>query len=97
MTSPVASETLERADESKARPAPPGAMVIFGATGDLTKRKLLPALYNLVVDGLLPDEFAVPDFERHVVDGDDVAGEHLRDVLKRNVCHVAGAGRGRRA
>ncbi|MCL2318925.1 MAG: glucose-6-phosphate dehydrogenase [Treponema sp.] len=35
------------------------AMVIFGGTGDLTHRKLMPALYNLVHNGLLPDTFAV--------------------------------------
>jgi glucose-6-phosphate 1-dehydrogenase len=35
------------------------AMVIFGATGDLTRRKLVPALYNLMLDDLLPDGFAV--------------------------------------
>ena len=34
-------------------------MVIFGATGDLTKRKLLPALCNLAQDGLLPKQFAI--------------------------------------
>ncbi|MEO6202838.1 MAG: glucose-6-phosphate dehydrogenase, partial [Nitrospirales bacterium] len=34
-------------------------IVIFGASGDLTKRKLLPALYNLLLDGLIPDNFAV--------------------------------------
>ena len=30
------------------RPAPPATVVIFGASGDLAKRKLLPAFYNLV-------------------------------------------------
>jgi len=40
-------------------PAPPCAMVIFGGSGDLTKRKLLPALLNLRRDGLLADGFAV--------------------------------------
>ena len=34
-------------------------MVIFGATGDLTKRKLFPALYNLAKEGHMPDNFAV--------------------------------------
>lgn len=34
-------------------------MVIFGGTGDLTNRKLIPALYNLVFDQLLPEHFAV--------------------------------------
>jgi glucose-6-phosphate 1-dehydrogenase len=36
-------------------PAPPCTLVIFGAGGDLTKRLLMPALYNLAVDGLLDD------------------------------------------
>ena len=35
------------------------AIVIFGATGDLTKRKLLPAVYNLAATGLLPEQFAI--------------------------------------
>ena len=34
-------------------------LVIFGAAGDLTKRKLVPALYNLKAHGLLPRELAV--------------------------------------
>ena len=34
-------------------------IVIFGASGDLTKRKLLPALYNLAANGLLPEDFAI--------------------------------------
>ena len=37
----------------------PCVMVIFGASGDLTKRLLMPALYNLACDGLLPRQFAV--------------------------------------
>jgi len=40
-------------------PAPPCAMVVFGATGDLTRRKLIPALYNLAAGGHLPEAFAV--------------------------------------
>ena len=36
-------------------PAPPCTLVIFGAGGDLTKRLLMPALYNLSSDGLLDD------------------------------------------
>jgi glucose-6-phosphate 1-dehydrogenase len=39
--------------------AGPCAMVLFGATGDLTMRKLVPALYNLVTANLLPQEFAI--------------------------------------
>ncbi len=40
----------------------PCALVIFGAAGDLTWRKLLPAVYNLNADGLLPSNFAVVGF-----------------------------------
>ena len=36
---------------------PPCTLVVFGVTGDLTKRLLLPALRNLRRDGLLPDDF----------------------------------------
>src|SRR5271157_2855031 len=45
--------------EQAGKPAGPCAMVVFGATGDLTMRKLVPALYNLEKAGLLPQEFAV--------------------------------------
>jgi glucose-6-phosphate 1-dehydrogenase len=38
-------------------PVPPTTMVIFGATGDLSRRKLLPALYNLAHEGALPERF----------------------------------------
>ncbi|MDX8405106.1 MAG: glucose-6-phosphate dehydrogenase [Mariprofundus sp.] len=37
----------------------PCVMVIFGASGDLTKRLLIPSLFNLYCDGLLPDAFAI--------------------------------------
>ncbi|MGF1582941.1 MAG: glucose-6-phosphate dehydrogenase [Gemmataceae bacterium] len=40
----------------------PCVLVIFGAAGDLSWRKLLPALYNLNVDGILPSNFAVVGF-----------------------------------
>ena len=39
--------------------APPCVMVIFGAAGDLTKRLVVPALYNLVGARRLPDEFRI--------------------------------------
>ena len=39
--------------------AAPGVLVIVGASGDLTKRLLMPAVYNLACDGLLPDAFAI--------------------------------------
>jgi glucose-6-phosphate 1-dehydrogenase len=45
-------------------PPPPQAIVIFGASGDLTKRKILPALYNLCVEGLLPERRAIVGYAR---------------------------------
>jgi glucose-6-phosphate 1-dehydrogenase len=50
-------------------PGDPCTIVIFGASGDLTKRKLLPALYNLKSLQLLPENFAVIGVA--VTDGDD--------------------------
>src|SRR5690349_1171181 len=44
---------------SGANPAGPCSMVIFGAAGDLTKRLVVPALYNLACANLLPNEFAI--------------------------------------
>ena len=42
-----------------AQPAPPCVLVIFGGTGDLTRRLLMPALRNLRRDGLLAENFAL--------------------------------------
>ena len=51
----------QAAEPAKAAPPPSGpcVMVIFGATGDLTARKLIPALYNLARSNLLSREFAI--------------------------------------
>jgi glucose-6-phosphate 1-dehydrogenase len=51
-------------DRSAGDPGDACAMVIFGASGDLTKRKLLPALYNLAKDNLLSRDFALIGFAR---------------------------------
>jgi glucose-6-phosphate 1-dehydrogenase len=48
-----------KAAQSAERIPEPTAVVIFGASGDLTKRKLLPALFHLEQSGLLPAEFSV--------------------------------------
>ncbi len=59
-----------------ARRAPePCALVIFGATGDLTKRKLIPALYNLAREGQLPPGFAVVGFARRPKSHDEFCAE----------------------
>ncbi|MGC1384940.1 MAG: glucose-6-phosphate dehydrogenase [Candidatus Acidiferrales bacterium] len=51
--------SFEFHEEESGRPAHPCIMVIFGACGDLTKRKLIPALYNLAKSDLLPRNFAI--------------------------------------
>src|SRR5438093_1501958 len=48
--------------------ADPCVFVIFGASGDLTRSKLLPAIFNLVEDGYLPEEFAVVGVARPQID-----------------------------
>jgi glucose-6-phosphate 1-dehydrogenase len=50
--------TTGPAKGTHARPGP-HIIVLFGATGDLAKRKLLPGLYHLFVAGLLPEKFAI--------------------------------------
>ena len=44
---------------ARGKPGDPCVFVVFGATGDLTKRLLLPSLYNLLANKLLPDKFAI--------------------------------------
>ena len=51
--------------------APPCAMVIFGATGDLTRRKLLPALYRLSQQRVVPGEFAILGSSRQPLSDDE--------------------------
>jgi glucose-6-phosphate 1-dehydrogenase len=50
------------------RTARPCVLVIFGATGDLSKRKLIPALYNLLKEGSLPDAFELVGVGRSAPD-----------------------------
>jgi len=67
--------------QSPPRRADPCAFVIFGASGDLTKRLLVPALYNLAAARLLPDEFAVIGVARADA-SDDTFRSHMRDALR---------------
>ncbi|CAI8285709.1 MAG: Glucose-6-phosphate 1-dehydrogenase 2 [Opitutia bacterium UBA7350] len=56
---------------SKHRGAPPTVMVIFGASGDLAARKLIPAIFNLGVDNLLPGEFHLMGYGRRKISDED--------------------------
>src|ERR1700730_3593192 len=60
--------------------AEPCALVIFGASGDLTKRKLLPSLYNRASYHLLPADFSIIGVARRPL-GDDVFREQLGKAL----------------
>lgn len=60
-------------------------MVIFGATGDLTKRKLFPALYNLAKDRHLPENFAIVGVGRQ-----EMESEEFRDQMMVNLQEFAG-------
>src|SRR6266446_4703985 len=53
----------------------PCSIVIFGATGDLTQRKLIPALYNLAADGDLPPAVAIVGFARREKSDDEFRTE----------------------
>jgi glucose-6-phosphate 1-dehydrogenase len=58
-SNPKATRVITAGPRREAKPCGPAIMVIFGAGGDLTKRLLVPALYNLGHTGLLPDNFAI--------------------------------------
>jgi glucose-6-phosphate 1-dehydrogenase len=60
----------------------PCALVIFGATGDLTHRKLVPALYNLAHEGQLPAGFAIVGFARRPKTDEQFRAELLQSVEK---------------
>jgi glucose-6-phosphate 1-dehydrogenase len=68
------------------RIADPCVMVIFGASGDLTKRKLIPALYNLARDNLLARNFAIIGFAYG-----DLTTDALREQLTRDIKSFATA------
>ena len=63
-------------------PVHPTALVIFGATGDLAHRKLLPALYNLAHDGSLPERFELVGVARSRHRDEDFR-EMARDSIER--------------
>ncbi len=62
------------------RPPEPITLVIFGATGDLTARKLLPAVFALAHQGLLPNQYHVVGFARR-----DWSHETFRDNMKQAI------------
>ena len=65
---------------------PPTALVIFGAAGDLTWRKLVPALFDLYLDELLPDKFAIFGVDGKSITADDWR-KRLYDGAKKFARH----------
>ncbi|MGI8750709.1 MAG: glucose-6-phosphate dehydrogenase [Thermoleophilaceae bacterium] len=67
-------------------PVHPTTLTIFGATGDLSKRKLLPALYNLAHEGALPERFNLIGSSRSELSDDDfreLAVDSIREFSRR--------------
>jgi glucose-6-phosphate 1-dehydrogenase len=76
----VTTENPLRKGMRQQRTPEPAIMVIMGATGDLTHRKLMPSLYNLAVNHLLPHGFSVVGFSRS-----DKAHEDFRADMREAV------------
>ncbi|MCA9472310.1 MAG: glucose-6-phosphate dehydrogenase [Nitrospira sp.] len=67
---------------------PPTLFVIFGAQGDLTKRKLIPALYNLAASHHLPQEFAVLGVDGIEMDTEDFRQKICRDIQELSMTPI---------
>ena len=65
MSEPLAETVMQEEGTTPARQGDPCVLVIFGASGDLTRRLLVPSLYNLAHDKLLTENFAVVGVARN--------------------------------
>ncbi|MFD5215038.1 glucose-6-phosphate dehydrogenase [Microbacterium sp. NPDC058345] len=86
MTAPVSrgNNPLRDPDDRRLnRIAGPSALVIFGVTGDLSRKKLMPAVYDLANRGLLPPGFALVGFARRDWEDQDFA-EVVYDAVKKH-------------
>jgi glucose-6-phosphate 1-dehydrogenase len=80
------ADVMPDTKQRKGRPADPCVMVIFGAGGDLTQRKLVPALYNLGRAQLLSRELAIVG-----VSHTQMSTEDFRNKVSNDMKHYAGA------
>jgi glucose-6-phosphate 1-dehydrogenase len=83
-TTPRVSGQYDPIPRRNAAQADPCTMVIFGATGDLTKRKLFPALYQLAAEHLLAPNFAVLAIGRDASENDDSFRDKMRAALQES-------------
>src|SRR5664279_6237514 len=81
---PSSSQRVESPPLRQPSPADPCAMVIFGAGGDLTKRLVVPALYNLARTKVLPEKFALIGVDLAQGNAESWR-EHLYEMLKSYV------------
>ncbi len=83
---PRAAAIVDAPPRRQAKPPGPCAMVIFGAHGDLTKRLLVPALYNLSTTGLIPEHFALVgvDLAQDTAEGWAAGLRHMLDSFVGN-------------
>jgi len=73
-----------RGNEQATSVAAPGVLVILGASGDLTKRLLMPALYNLACDELLPEDFAVVGMARGAMTTEAFRSQQREEIARFN-------------
>src|SRR6202789_2676229 len=73
------SPAAAKASQTLVKRPDPCIVVIFGASGDLTKRKLLPALYHLEQSGFLPENFAVLGVARRALE--ETFGPDMKDGI----------------
>ncbi len=79
----VITEAIQSGYSPTALPADPCAIVIFGASGDLARRKLIPALYDLAANASLAPSYAIVGFARTAMSDDafrDTSGEATRKI-----------------
>jgi glucose-6-phosphate 1-dehydrogenase len=77
----VRPEDLSQLPKGPERIPEPGVLTIFGASGDLTKRKLLPALFHLFQANLLPSKFAIVGVARRPL-GDEFAKDMREGIVE---------------
>jgi len=81
----VSPDDLSHVQQGQERIPEPGILVIFGASGDLTKRKLLPALFHLHQADLLPKQFSIVGVARRAL------GNEFADDMRQGIVQFGGA------
>lgn len=76
----IAHPTVLDSGRELIRVKDPVTLVIFGASGDLSKRKLIPALYQLQISGYLPDRYAILGFSRTEMTDESYREDTLREL-----------------